>query len=247
MVRAVRSPFRTLRAAFNALLLPTWTVLCVTVGVIAGTLTRDKDLFYRWQRGWGRGLFRLCGIELEVSGEENMQRGVPYVIVANHASYMDVPALFATLPIPPQFIAKSELARIPFIGAALRFGRHVLIERGSRSSARDSIEQAASHVRAGAAVLVFAEGTRATSDEIQKFKSGALRLAKAGGAAILPVGITGTQKVLPKHGRLLFPSRVRVCIGTPLSPEEVAATDMRALTQKSRAAVAELAGLPLAE
>ena len=97
MVRAVRSPFRTLRAAFNALLLPTWTVLCVTVGVIAGTLTRDKDLFYRWQRGWGRGLFRLCGIELEVSGEENMQRGVPYVIVANHASYMDVPALFATL------------------------------------------------------------------------------------------------------------------------------------------------------
>jgi 1-acyl-sn-glycerol-3-phosphate acyltransferase len=247
MVRAVRSPIRLLRAALNALLLPIWTVLCVTAGVLAGTLTRDKDLFYRWQRGWGRGLFRLCGIDLEVSGEEHMQSGVPYVIVANHASYMDVPALFATLPIPPQFIAKRELARIPFVGTALRWGRHVLIERGSGSSARTSLDQAASHVRAGAAVLVFAEGTRATSDEVQRFKSGALRLAKAGGAAILPVGITGTQKVLPKHGRLLFPNRVRVRIGTPLSCEEVAATDMPALTRKSRAAVAELAGLRLAE
>jgi 1-acyl-sn-glycerol-3-phosphate acyltransferase len=246
MVRAVSSPLRILRAALNSLLLPSWTVLCVTGGVIAGTLTRDKDLFYRWQRGWGRGLFRLCGIELEVSGEENMQPDTPYVIVGNHASYMDVPALFATLPRPPQFIAKRELARIPFVGTALRWGRHVLIERGNRSSARDSLEQAAAHVRAGAAVLVFPEGTRAVSDEVQKFKTGALRLAKEAQAAILPVGISGTRQALPKHGRLLYPGRVSVRIGAPFTPEEVVSTDLRSLAQKTRARVAELAGLPSA-
>ncbi|MFZ5893825.1 MAG: lysophospholipid acyltransferase family protein [Myxococcota bacterium] len=240
------SPLRTLRAALNALILPAWTVFCVTGGVIAGTVTRDKDLFYRWQRGWGRGLFWLCGIELEVSGEEHMQPEASYVIVANHASYMDVPALFATLPRPPQFIAKRELARIPFVGTALRWGRHVLIERGNRSSARDSLEQAASHVRSGAAVLVFPEGTRAESDAVQKFKTGALRLAKEAGAAILPVGISGTRNVLPKHGRLLFPHRVRVRIGAPLSASEVGSTDLRTLNHKARALVAELADLPMA-
>jgi 1-acyl-sn-glycerol-3-phosphate acyltransferase len=246
MVRAVPSPFRTLRAAVNSFILPSWTVLCVTAGVIAGTITRDKDLFYRWQRSWGRGLFRLCGIELEVSGEEHMKAGVPYVIVANHASYMDIPSMFAGLPQPPQFIAKQELARIPFVGTALRWGRHILIQRGSRSSARESLEQAAQHVSAGAAVLVFPEGTRAVSDEVQKFKTGALRLAKEARVALLPVGITGTRQVLPKHGRLLYPGRVRVRIGAPIDSQEVTASDLRALTQKCRSLVAELAGLPLA-
>lgn len=242
----VPSPFRILRAAFNSFILPSWTVLCVSAGVIAGTVTRDRDLFYRWQRGWGRGLFRLCGIELEVIGEEHMQRGVPYVIVANHASYMDIPSMFAGLPQPPQFIAKQELARIPFVGTALRWGRHVLIQRGNRSSARESLEQAAQHVSAGAAVLVFPEGTRAVTDEVQKFKTGALRLAKEAKVAILPVGISGTRRVLPKHGRLLYPGHVRVRIGPAIPAEEVAATDVRTLTQKARSLVADLASLPLA-
>lgn len=242
----VSNPFRTLRAALNSFILPAWTVLCVTGGVIAGTLTRDAGLFYRWQRGWGRGLFRLCGIALEVGGEEHMKPGVAYVIVANHASYMDVPAMFAGLPRPPQFIAKQELARIPFVGSALRWGRHILIQRGSRSSARDSLEQAAKQVSSGAAVLVFPEGTRAAADEVQKFKTGALRLAKEARVAILPVGIAGTRQVLPKHGRLLRPGRVRVQIGAPIEAEEVVTTDLKTLTNKARALVAELAALPLA-
>jgi 1-acyl-sn-glycerol-3-phosphate acyltransferase len=213
----------------------------VTAGVLGVTVTRDRNLFYRWQRYWARSLFRVCGIELEVTGQEHMQPGQPYVIIANHSSYMDVPALFAALPIPPQFIAKRELVRIPFVGTALRWGRHILIERGSRTSARDSLEQAAKHVRDGAAVLVFPEGTRGTSDEIAQFKTGAFRLAKQGNAAILPVGITGTRQVLPKHGRLLYPHRIRVRIGSPLSVSEVLDNDLKTTSRKSRALVGELA------
>jgi 1-acyl-sn-glycerol-3-phosphate acyltransferase len=218
----------------------------VSAGVLAVTITRDRDLFYRWQRHWARSLFRVCGIELEVSGQEHMQPGQPYVIIANHSSYMDVPALFAALPIPPQFIAKRELVRIPFVGAALRWGRHILIERGSRTSARDSLEQAAQHVRNGAAVLVFPEGTRSTGSEIAQFKTGAFRLAKQGNAAILPVGITGTREVLPKHGRLLYPHRIRVRIGSPLSASEVLDNDLKTTSRKGRALVGQLAEMSVA-
>jgi 1-acyl-sn-glycerol-3-phosphate acyltransferase len=176
-----------------------------------------------------------------------MQPGRAYVIIANHSSYMDVPALFAALPIPPQFIAKRELVRIPFVGTALRWGRHILIERGRGASVRDALEQAAEHVRKGAAVLVFPEGTRSTGNEIAKFKTGAFRLAKQGNAAILPVGISGTRQVLPKHGRLLYPHRIQVRIGSPLSASEVLESDLKTTSRKGRALVGELSNMSVSD
>lgn len=235
-----------LRALFNSLVFPLWTAVSVTVGLCAGWLSRDPLLFYRWQRGWARGLFRLCGIELDVQGAEHMQTEGAYVIVANHASYMDIPALFASLPKLPQFMAKSELSRIPFLGAALRAGRHILVSRGNYSNARSSLDSAAEHLKAGAAIMLFPEGTRATSDEIGKFKTGAFRLAKRGESPILVVGISGTRYVLPKHGRLIKRHRVSVRIGAPLSSAEVHDASLDALSERVRTKLSELSGLPLA-
>ncbi len=243
MVRAV---FSWLRALFNALVFPLWTAASVSTGLLATLLTGDKDLFYRWQRGWARGLFRLCGIELVVQGAEHMRPDGAYVIVANHSSYMDIPSLFAALPKLPQFMAKRELARIPFLGAALRSGRHILIERGNHSSARSSLDSAAAHLKGGAAILVFPEGTRSTRDAVARFKTGAFRLAKLGEVPILPVGISGTRQVLPKHGRLIRRHRVSVNIGPPLSAVEVRDTSLNELSERTRAKLAELSGLALA-
>jgi 1-acyl-sn-glycerol-3-phosphate acyltransferase len=237
--------FSWLRALLNALVLPLWTALSVTAGLVCGLVTRDRFLFYRWQRGWGRGLYRLCGIELEVEGAEHMDANGAYVIVANHASYMDIPALFATLPKLPQFMAKSELSRIPFLGAALRAGRHVLVNRGNHGTARGALDSAAEHLKGGAAILIFPEGTRATSDAIGRFKTGAFRLAKLGEVSILPVGISGTRHVLPKHGRVIRPHRVVVRIGRALSAREVQEAPLNELSERVRAELAELSRLPL--
>lgn len=235
-----------LRAVFNSLVFPLWTAASVTAGLCAGLVTRDPFLFYRWQRGWARGLFKLCGIEVDVQGAEHMSPDGAYVIVANHASYMDIPALFATLPKLPQFMAKKELSRIPFLGAALRAGRHVLVSRGNHGTARSSLDTAAEHLKAGAAILMFPEGTRSTKDSIARFKTGAFRLAKLGDIAILPVGISGTRYVLPKHGRLIKRHRVSVHIAAPLTAAEVRDTPLNQLSERTRALLAELSGLPLA-
>ncbi|HET9956756.1 MAG TPA: lysophospholipid acyltransferase family protein [Polyangiaceae bacterium] len=236
-----------LRAAANSVIFPTWTALCVSAGICAGAVTRDSDLFYRWQRHWARGPFVLCGIPLHVSGQQNMEPDRGYVVIANHSSYMDIPAVFASLPTLPSFFAKRELSRIPFLGQALRSGRHILVDRGSRSSARDTLERAAAHVRRGGSVLIFPEGTRQTRDAIGTFKSGAFRLAKLAQAPILPVGIRGTRHVLPKHGRLLRSHPVQLQIGAPISRTEVLDIDLGSLTRLCRAKVAELAGLPIEE
>ena len=243
MVRAVLA---WLRALFNSLVFPLWTIVSVTAGLCATLLTRDRQLFYRWQRGWARGLLRLCGIELQVQGAEHMRPDGAYVIVANHASYMDIPALFASLPKLPQFMAKGELARIPFLGAALRSGRHILVNRGNHATARRSLDGAAAQLKSGAAILVFPEGTRSTNDTIGRFKTGAFRLAKLGEVQILPVGISGTRHILPKHGRLIRPQRVTVHIAPPLSVEQVRDTALNELSERTRYLLAELAELPLA-
>lgn len=234
-----------LRALVNSLIFPLWTMLCVTGALCLGLLKRDPDYFYRAQRGWARGLFRLCGIELEVSGSEHMHAEGAYVIAANHGSYMDIPALFATLPKLPQFLAKRELSRIPFLGAALRAGRHILVERGNHASAKTSLERSADHLKAGAAILIFPEGTRSTGGGIGGFKTGAFRLAKLGHVAVLPVGISGTSQVLPKHGRLIRPQRVSVRIGPAVSAEEVQQLSLSELSERVRVTLSGLSGKPL--
>lgn len=238
MVRAVT----WLRGLTNALIFPLWTMFCVSAALLVGALKRDPDYFYRRQRDWARGLFRLCGIELEITGAEHMDPEGAYVIVGNHNSYMDIPALFAALPKLPQFMAKRELAKIPFLGAALRAGRHVLVERGNHSSAKTSLDNAAERLRTGAAILVFPEGTRSTTGELGPFKTGAFRLAKLGQVAVLPVGIRGTRHILPKHGRVIRPHRVIVQIGPPISAADVQSASLGELSERVRLSVTQLSG-----
>ena len=232
-----------LRGLLNALIFPLWTMFCVSGALLLGWLRRDPDYFYRAQRGWARGLFRLCGIQLEVSGTEHMDPQGAYVIVGNHNSYMDIPALFGSLPKLPQFMAKRELAKIPFLGAALRAGRHVLVNRGNHASAKGSLDQAAERLRGGAAILIFPEGTRSTTGELGAFKTGAFRLAKLGQVAVLPVGIQGTRHILPKHGRVIRTHHVVVRIGPPISAADVQSASLNELSERVRSKIAELAGL----
>lgn len=229
-----------LRGLLNALIFPLWTMFCVSGALLLGWLGRDPNYFYRAQRGWARGLFRLCGIELEVSGAEHMQPDQAYVVVGNHSSYMDIPALFASLPTLPQFLAKRELSRIPFLGAALRAGRHVLVDRGNHASAKTSLDRASEQLRPGSAILIFPEGTRGNGVELGAFKTGAFRLAKLGKVAVLPVGITGTHQVLPKHGRIIRANRVCVRIGPAISAEEVQSASLGELSHRVRDIISEL-------
>jgi hypothetical protein len=88
---------------------------------------------------------------------------------------------------------------------------------------------------AGRVVVVFPEGSRSRAGEVGEFHSGAFRAARAAGVAVVPVGLAGTRRLLPVHGRLRL-SPVTVRIGCPLEPT-VSCAD-------ARAAVAALAAQP---
>ncbi len=236
-----------LRAMANSIFFGLWTAFMVSFAVTAGLLLRDPDFFKRMQRYWARGLTGFWGVNLEVFGAEHMVAGpdASYVVMANHASYADIVALFIALPIIPGFMAKRELLRVPFLAAALRAGGHVIVDRGGRhEKAMKLIDSAAKQVRSGKTVLIFPEGTRGNSETIGDFKSGGFRLARSAGVPIIPVGLRGTGRVGPKHSLLIWPGKVEVHIGEPLSPEEIAALDHPALVQRVRSRIVTLSGTP---
>ena len=84
----------------------------------------------RWFGGmWGRGLLRAVPARVRVSGLENIDPSVPYIIVANHLSLIDIPTLYGWLPLDLKWIMKKEVRRIPLIGAATAMMGHIFLDR----------------------------------------------------------------------------------------------------------------------
>lgn len=233
-----------LRPIVNSLFAPSWTAFMVTTAMGAVGVTGDGGVFRRLERVWARGLTKVWGVEVVAVGQEHIDPTRSYVIMSNHASHVDIVALFQALPIVPGFLAKSELDKVPFLSTALRAGGHVVIDRGKHQSAMETLRRAAVEVREGKTIVIFPEGTRGDSATIGPFKKGGFHLAKEAGVAIVPVGIRGSREVLPKHGRLLHPGRVEVRIGEPISAEDVTSTEVGAMIERTRRAVMELSGMP---
>jgi 1-acyl-sn-glycerol-3-phosphate acyltransferase len=237
----------TVRSFLSFLFLGMWTAFMVIGAVTASVLKRDPDLFRRAQRTWALGLVRVWGVDVRVFGAESVDVSRSYVVMANHLSYVDIVALFLALPIIPGFLAKSELAKIPFLSQALRSGGHVVIEREQHSSAMQTLNKAAEEVRGGKTVLVFPEGTRGDSDTIGDFKKGGFHLAKSAGVPILPVGLRGSRSVFAKSSVLVRPGVIEVHIGQAIPDAEVATYEASEMVMRVRSQIMELSAMPARE
>ena len=195
---------------------------------------------------WARVLAKLWKIEITVEGLSHYQERTPTVLVANHQSYVDVVALFLTIPEMPVFLAKRELSKVPFFGRVMKTRGDVFIDRARHDAATTTIDRTARILRPGAPLLVFPEGTRAHRPEIGRFKKGAFHLAKQAHAAIQPVSIHGSLEAWPRESPAPRGGPVRIRLGAPLSADDVQAAPIDELVGRMRREVARLADLPLA-
>jgi 1-acyl-sn-glycerol-3-phosphate acyltransferase len=237
----------TVRSFLSFLFLGAWTVFMVIGAVALSVIKGDPEVFRRAQRSWASGLVRVWGVDVRVYGAEAVDTTRSYVVMANHLSYVDIVALFIALPIIPGFLAKSELARVPFLSQALRSGGHVVIDRDQRQSAMQTLDKAAEQVRGGKTVLVFPEGTRGDSDTIGDFKKGGFHLAKSAGVPILPVGLRGSRSVFAKSSLLVKPGVIEVHIGQAIPPADVTGYEASEMVGRVRAQIMDLAAMPARE
>lgn len=164
-----------------------------------------------------RALLKLVALPLTVHGADKLP-AEPCVLVANHASYIDVIVLAAALPSCFSFVAKREYLDRAVTRLYLRGLGTEFVER---FEARQSIEDAhrlAAAARAGKALGFFPEGTFTRVIGLRPFKLGAFAAAVAAGIAVLPVALRGTRTALRDGEWLLRRGPIEVAIGNPLPP-----------------------------
>ena len=175
----------------------------------------------RWRRG--RVLVRAAcgalGIRLRVSGAPNLpEDGERYVVVANHASYLDGPLLFAALPAPVGYIVKGELEGNGFLAPLLRALGAEFVHRLDHERSVADVSSLASRLHHGAALGFFPEGTLHRMPGLLPFRLGAFSVAVDGEAPVVPVTIVGSRSVLRDGQWVPRPGPVSIRIAPPIAP-----------------------------
>ena len=183
----------------------------------------------------------IVGAELDVQlhpeTEALFKSGRGAVLVSNHSSYLDINLAFASTPTPIVFIAKAGVKKVPLLGGANERVGTVFVERGNINTAKKAIKKLEKTLKNGRCVLVYPEGSRFKTDEIQPFKKGGFHLASNAGAPVVPVYHEGLGEILPPHTFIIRkPSKpVVVRFGKPIYSSIV-----EELKNKSFEAVKEL-------
>jgi 1-acyl-sn-glycerol-3-phosphate acyltransferase len=225
-----------LQAVFTVLA----TVLGFPVALLLGLLSGPRLPLRMAAWYWAPLLFFGAGARLRVEGAERVDWSRPQVLVANHASMIDIPALFRAVPVPLRFVLKREIAGVPFVGWYARMMGMAFIDRGNARDAKRTLGEAAEKLRGAATFAAFPEGTRSKDGTVGPFKGGALQLAIEAGVPVLPVAIEGAGRVLPPSGFRVRPGTIVVRIGAPIETAGMASQDRNALAQRARDAVVAL-------
>lgn len=215
---------------------------CFSLLALAGGLVGAPHGWFDWvHRSWSRLLLGLAGLRVEAEGLASLSQKEPQVIVCNHQSLFDIPALFAALPVSLRFVAKIELSRVPFFAGAMRRAGHVFIDRADRAQAIAAMEEAGARMRRhGLTLVLFPEGTRSRDGRLRAFKKGAFALAAETHTSIVPVAVHGGARVLPKGAGRLEPGTIRIRCGRRIELEPGAPVDREAIRGRSRDAVAAM-------
>jgi len=187
--------------------------------------------FYYACRAVVRVLLKLV-TRWQVSGEENVPSQGGLLILANHIHLADPILIAASISRKPEFMAKEQLFHSPLSRFFVRSFGAFPVRRGRID--RRALRQAHRILAKGQALVIFPEGRRSHNHQLQPASLGAARIASNSGALILPVGISGSEK-LKGIAWLWRRPQLTVNIGRPFSPPPVE----RRLTKKELAELTE--------
>jgi 1-acyl-sn-glycerol-3-phosphate acyltransferase len=177
--------------------------------------------WYRLVRGIVRFFLRLAA-HIDVAGLEHVPDRGPYLLVTNHLNWLDPPLIASMHPNRVYVFAAEKWENHWFLGPFMRSVDAIFVRRGEVD--RKALRQALVVLEQGAVLGMSPEGTRSRTGVLQQGRSGAAYMAYRSGAPLVPVALSGQEKVV--HSLLhLHRARVRVLFGPPFAPPPTAAGD----------------------
>ena len=185
-----------------------------------------------------------------INGKENLPKKGGYILAANHASYLDIIALSTALMAlrgkEVRYLGKKELVSSPIIRWLFKTGGQIIFDR--EAEGQKALHDAISALKKEEVIGIYPEGTRSLTGKLQKGKTGVARLALWARVPVVPVGIKGTFKLMPK-GKIMpkFKKSIVVNIGTPIYLNKYYSKKMtkkllRQLTTNVMVEIAKLSG-----
>ena len=201
-----------------------WCLFALLAPAVWASAMALPTLNLRWQamRICIRWLQRATGTRVSLEGLDNLPPGgQPFVLVANHCSYLDVYVLTAALPRRLVFVAKAELGRNKLLGPALRGIGTEFVERFDAEKGAKDAKRLAGTLKQGNPLVFFPEGTFTRRPGLMSFHLGAFAAAIEADVPMIPVALRGTRSML--RGDSWFPRRgiISVTIGKPCHPSHI--------------------------
>jgi 1-acyl-sn-glycerol-3-phosphate acyltransferase len=179
---------------------------------------------------WARTLLFIALSPVQVIGAEKLKHFPTAVYASNHLSYMDTPVLFARLPFQFRILAKGGLWKVPFVGWYLHRSGQVPIHSGSPRTLIAGLLRGAKTLESGIPLVIFPEGARTPTGQMQSLASGCAFMAIRAGVPLIPLALIGTYELLPIHTYSLRPRPLKIVVGDPIFTDGLTTRDADALT-----------------
>jgi 1-acyl-sn-glycerol-3-phosphate acyltransferase len=186
---------------------------------------------------WARTMLLISLSPVRIVGVEKLHEHETAVYASNHLSYMDTPVLFAHLPFQFRILAKHSLWKAPFIGWYLNRSGQVPVDSKSPRSLIASLNRGVATLKSGLPLVLFPEGGRAATGQLQTMMSGCAYMAIKAQVPLIPLTLIGTYELLPIHVYALHPRPVLIVIGDPIPTTGLHPRDADALTQRLHQAI----------
>ena len=171
--------------------------------------------------GWWADYFMFVSPywKYKSAGFAEFDKRRPYVIVTNHQSMLDIVVVYR-LSMQFRWVSKIENFKIPLFGWLMKMAGYIELDRKSSKSILKMYTDCEKVLEQGESVLIFPEGTRSRTGELQKFKDGAFKIAREMKVPILPVVIDGTHGAMPSKGIRLSPKTFRMKVLPPVEYDQ---------------------------
>lgn len=164
-----------------------------------------------------------------VIGREHIPMTGPVILASNHQSFFDSLVIPLVCPRRVAFLAKAEyfngtgmrgaLNRLVFTGTGM-----IPVDRDDTRAGRRSLELALDLLASGGAFGIYPEGTRSRDGRLYRGHTGLGHLVLESGAPVVPVAVSGTERIQPPGARHIRPAKVRVEFGVPMCFSSLGAT-----------------------